>query len=107
MLKAKIDEITSKIEETQNLGFETSKKQEKINSDINIAKERIANNNENYDRYLKEIEEVGIRITELEEEKKQRLEKKTNLFSNREKFAKELEEKEKELEKISAKLSEE
>ena len=106
-LKLSIDEITLKIEETQNLGFEISQKQEKINSDINIAKERIANNNENYDRYLKEIDDITLRVTELEEEKKQRLEKKTNLFSNREKFAKELEEKERELEKISAKLSSE
>ena len=104
-LKAKIDEITLKIEETQNLGFEMSKKQEKINSDINIANERIANNKENYDRYLKEIEDINSRVLELEEEKKQRLEKRTSLFSNREKFAKELEEKEKELEEISGKLS--
>ena len=104
-LKAKIDEITLKIEETQNLGFEMSKKQEKINSDINIANERIANNKENYDRYLKEIEDIDSRVLELEEEKKQRLEKRTSLFSNREKFAKELEEKEKELEEISGKLS--
>ena len=106
-LKAKIDEITLKIEETQNLGFEMKEKQEKINSDINIAKERITNNTENYDRYLNEIEEVNLRIEELEEEKKQRLEKKTSLFSNREKFAKELEEKEAELEKITTKLSSE
>lgn len=106
-LKAKIDEITLKIEETQNLGFEMGQKQEKINSDINIANERIANNKENFDRYLKEIEEVTTRITELEEEKKQRLEKKTSLSSNREKFAKELEEKEKALEEISSKLSSE
>ncbi len=106
-LKNKIDEITTKIEETQNLGFEIREKQEKINSDINIAKERIANNTENYDRYLTEIDEVNTRITELEEEKTQRLEKKTSLFSNREKFAKELEEKELELEKISTKLSSE
>ena len=104
-LKAKIDEITLKIEETQNLGFEMSKKQEKINSDINIANERITNNKENYDRYLKEIEDIDSRVLELEEEKKQRLEKRTSLFSNREKFAKELEEKEKELEEISGKLS--
>lgn len=106
-LKISIDEITLKIEETQNLGFEMSQKQEKINSDINIANERIANNKENYDRYLKEIEEITLRITELEEEKKQRLDKKTNLFSNREKFVKELEEKEKELQKVSEKLSSE
>lgn len=100
-LKTKIDEITEKIEETQNLGFETSKKQEQINSDINLANERISNNKENYERYLKEIEEVTNRVKELEEEKTQRLEKKLNLSSNREKFAKELEEKEKELEEIS------
>ena len=106
-LKTKIDEITEKIEETQNLSFETSKKQEQINSDINIANERISNNKENYDRYLKEIEEVTNRVKELEEEKTQRLEKKLNLSSNREKFAKELEEKEKELEEISKKLSSE
>ncbi|MBO4816375.1 MAG: hypothetical protein J5507_05695 [Clostridia bacterium] len=106
-IKIAIDEITSKIEETQNLGFEVSKKQEQINSEINIANERISNNKQNYDRYLKEIEEVNSRITELEEEKKQRIEKKENLFINREKFAKELEEKEKELEAISSKLSEE
>ena len=106
-LKTKIDEITEKIEETQNLGFETSKKQEQINSDINLANERISNNKENYERYLKEIEEVTNRVKELEEEKTQRLEKKLNLSSNREKFAKELEEKEKELEEISKKLSSE
>ena len=106
-LKLALDEITVKIEETQNLGFEMREKQEKINSEISIANERISNNKENYDRYLKEIEEVSLRITELEEEKKQRLEKKTNLSSNREKFAKELEEKELELEKITAKLSSE
>jgi len=106
-LKTKIDEITEKIEETQNLGFETSKKQEQINSDINLANERISNNKENYERYLKEIEEVKNRVKELEEEKTQRLEKKLNLSSNREKFAKELEEKEKELEEISKKLSSE
>ena len=105
-LKQYIDEITLKIEQTQNLGFEVSKKQEQINSEINIANERISNNKENYDRYLKEIEEVNLRITELEEEKKQRIEKKENLSINKEKFAKELEEKEKELEKISAKLTE-
>ena len=106
-LKTKIDEITEKIEETQNLGFETSKKQEQINSDINLANERRSKNKENYDSYLKEIEEVTNRVKELEEEKTQRLEKKLNLSSNREKFAKELEEKEKELEEISKKLSSE
>ena len=106
-LKQNIDEILEKIEQTQNLGFEVSKKQEQINSEINIANERISNNKENFDRYLKDIEELTLRITELEEDKKQRIEKKESLFSNREKFAKELEEKELELKKISSKLTEE
>ena len=104
-LKQKVDEITLKIEETQNLGFEMIQKQEKINSDINVANERITNNKENFERYLKEIEEITLRISELEEEKKQRLDKKTNLSSNKEKFVKELAEKEEELQKISSKLS--
>jgi len=106
-LKQYLDEVIEKIEETQNLGFEVSKKQEQINSEINIANERIANNKENFDRYLKEIDEITLRIGELEEEKKQRTEKKDNLYTNREKFAKELEQKEKELKAISSKLSEE
>ena len=35
-LKQKVDEITLKIEETQNLGFEMSQKQEKINLIMNV-----------------------------------------------------------------------
>ena len=42
-----IDEITSKIEEMQNLGFESTNKIEKINSEIGITKERIQNNKNN------------------------------------------------------------
>ena len=106
-LKIELDELTNSIEAAQNLSFESSKQIEKINSDINVANERIANNKENFDRYLKDIEDLNSRISELEEEKTSRLEKKTNLTNNREKFAKELEEKEQALAEISAKLSEE
>ena len=35
-LKQNVDEITLKIEEMQNLGFENDKKKEKLNSDINL-----------------------------------------------------------------------
>ena len=104
-LKSEIDEITLKIEEMQNLGFESTNRIEKINSEIGISKERIQNNSTNKERLEKEIEEVKIRIKELEDEKKQKLDKKENLFSNREKFQKELEEKEKELEELTKKLS--
>ena len=106
-LKTELDELTNSIEAAQNLSFESSKQIEKINSDINVANERIANNKENFDRYLKDIEDLNSRNSELEEEKTSRLEKKTNLTNNREKFAKELEEKEQALSEISAKLSEE
>ena len=104
-LKSEIDEITLKIEEMQNIGFESTNKIEKINSEIGISKERIQNNKANKERLEKEIEEVKERIKDLEEEEKQKLEKKESLFSNREKFQKELEEKEKELEELTKKLS--
>ena len=104
-LKEQIDEITAKIEEMQNLGFESTNKIEKINSEIGISKERIQNNKGNKERLEKEIEEVKQRIIELEDEQKQKLDKKENLSQNREKFQKELDEKQKELDELTKKLS--
>ena len=46
------------------------------------------------------------KISLLEDEKKQKLSKKDNLFADKEKFQKELEEKTAELEKLTGKLSE-
>ncbi len=105
-LKQQLDAITNEIEEMQNLGFKSGQEKEKINSDINIANERILNNKSNFERYQGEIVEVKDRIEKLEEEKVQKLEKKNNLFGNKEKFTKELEEKEKELEELTKNLSE-
>ena len=104
-LKQEIDDITNNIENMQNLGFESEKEKERLNSEINISKERITNNKENDNRYNAEIEEIKLRIKDLEEEKKAKLDKKNNLFTNKEKFQKELEEKEKELEEANKKLS--
>lgn len=104
-LKTEINAITEEIESMQNIGFESSKQIEQINSNINVANERTSNNNENYARYEKEIEEAKNRVQELEQEKTSKIEKKTNLASNKEKFQKELEEKEKVLEELSKKLS--
>lgn len=104
-LKNEIDTITNEIENMQNLGFESEKEKERITSEISVAKERITNNKENFARYDSEIEEIQTRIKELEEEKQTKLEKKTNLFNNKEKFQKELEEKEKELAQLTKKLS--
>ena len=104
-LKSEIDHITESIEEMSNLGFESKKEIEMLNSDINVSNTRIENNKQNKERFEKEIEELTARIKELEEEKKQKEEKKENLKQNREKFANELEEKEKELAEITKKLS--
>ena len=104
-LKQEIDDITNNIENMQNLGFESEKEKERLNSEINISKERITNNKENDNRYNAEIEEIKLRIKDLQEEKKAKLDKKNNLFTNKEKFKKELEEKEKELEEANKKLS--
>ena len=104
-LRQTLDDITSQIEQMQNLGFESTNKIEKINSEIGINKERIQNNKNNKERLNTEIEEVKNIIIELEEEQKQKLEKKTNLSSNKEKFENELEQKEKELAEITKKLS--
>ena len=104
-LKEEVDRITNQIEEMSNIGFESQKEIEMLNSDINVANTKINNNKENKERYEKEIEELNIRKKELEEEIKQKEEKRDNLKQNREKFEKELQEKEKELEEITKKLS--
>ena len=104
-LKDEIDEITTKIEEVQNLSFESTNQIEKINSEIGISKERIQNNQANNERLTSEIAEIKQRIAELEDEQKQKLSKKEDLATNREKFQKELDEKQKELEELTKKLS--
>ncbi len=104
-LRIAVDEITSQIEKVQNLGFESSNKIEKINSEIGINNERIQNNERNIERLKAEIEEVKARILDLEEEQKQKLEKKTSLGSNKQKFEAELKQKEKELAELTQKLS--
>lgn len=105
-LRQEAESITAKIEEMQNLGFESTNKIEKISSEIGISKEKIQNNGANSKRLEEEIKEVKQRILDLQEEQKQKLEKKTNLSSNKQKFEKELAEKEAELAKLVAQLSE-
>ena len=105
-LKIEIDNITKEIEDIQNLGSQKIQEKEKLNSEIKVCNERIANNKENFSRYEKEIEELKNRNKELEEEKTQKTEKQEKLSANKEKFEKELKEKEEELKKATAKLSE-
>ena len=104
-LKLKIDSLTEEIEKCQNLGFESTNKIEKINSDIGISNEKILHNKENIERLTLEISEAKENIKELQEEQNTKNQKKDSLFSNKEKFEKELEEKEAELKKLTSSLS--
>ena len=104
-LKLKIDSLTEEIEKCQNLGFESTNKIEKINSDIGISNEKILHNKENIERLTLEISEAKEKIKELQEEQNTKNQKKDSLFSNKEKFEKELEEKEAELKKLTSSLS--
>ena len=104
--KQEIENLNIQIEKLQNIGFESTNKIERLNSEINVAKERIEVNKENYDRYWKEIEELKIKSKELIEEKEQKTSKKQNLFENKKKFERELNQKQKELNELTSKLSE-
>ncbi len=105
-LKEELDNITVQIEKMQNLGFENDKKKEQLNSSINLNLEKISNNKDNFERLENEIKENIEKLGILEEEKIQKQDKKTNLRDNKDKFAKELEEKEAELKKLTDKMSE-
>ena len=52
----------------QNLGFECQKEIEKLNSNINVAETKIANNTENVKTYEKEISELEEKIVNLKQE---------------------------------------
>jgi len=104
-LKQEIDNIILEIENIQNSNIEATKKEEQLNSDINIFKERIENNKNNSENSNAEVLALENRNKELEEEKIQKINKRTNLEDNKEKFEKELKEKEEELRKITETLS--
>ncbi len=104
-LKSEIDDITIKIEEISNLGFESKKEIEMLNSNINVSNTRISNNKENKERFEKEIQDLSNRVNELKDEIKQKQEKKQGLHENKEKYEKELKEKQEELAEIMQKLS--
>lgn len=104
-IKIEIDEITGQIESMSDIGFQSQKNIEILNSDINVSNTRILNNEENKKRLETEIEELKTKIEEFKEEIAQKQNKKIDLMQNKEKFAQELQEKEEELSKITSKLS--
>ncbi len=105
-LRLYVENLIEEIERTQNLGFEGNQKKEQYNGEIALSRQKIETNNETYERYGKDIEELEIRNDELEKEKNDRESKKTGLYENKEKFEKELKEKEEELSKYTKTLSE-
>jgi len=104
-LKDRIDEITLQIENMQNIGFESQKEIEKLNSNINLAEAKIKNNIENTELYQKEIKELEEKIENLKQDIEQKQNKKDNLKQNKDKFENELKAKEEELKKLTEKLS--
>ena len=104
-IKNKVEMLIAQIEETQNIGFESKTKIEQLNSEINIAKEKINNNNTNEERFRKEIEDSKKKIEELNQEKNNKASKKENLSLHKEKYETELKEKEEELALLTQKLS--
>ncbi len=105
-LKSSIDEITEKIEAMQNIGFESQRKQEQLNSDINVFKANIENNQKNVEGLKEEIKELEEKVKKSEEDIVTKLDKKNSLQENKAKFEKELEEKQQELNKIIITFSE-
>ena len=105
-LKNNIDEITAKIEAMQNIGFESQKKQEQLNSEINVSKAKIENNEGNIARFIEEIENLKQKNKESEDEINTKLDKKNSLKENKAKFEKELQEKQSELDEITKTLTE-
>lgn len=104
-LKIELESLNIQIEEMQNIGFESSNKIERLNSEINVSNERIEANKENFNRYLTEIEELETKNVDLQQEKEQKDSKKQNLFENKQKFENELNEKQKQLEELTNRLS--
>ena len=104
-LKIELENIIQEIERIQNIGFETSNKIEKINSDINVTKQKSESNIETISRYQSEIAELREKIQTLEEEKTQKISKKNNLYADKERFEKELQTKEAELAELTGKLT--
>ena len=92
-LKENLDKITEQIEKVQNLSFENERKNVQLKSDISLNIEKINNNNENMQRLENEIAENKEKIAILEEEINTKKGKKEGLNQNKEKFVKELEEK--------------
>lgn len=105
-LKAKIQELSDKIESLREKFFQEENEKEKLNSKISILDASINSANANSERLNNEINEDNEKISLLKDEIQKRIQKRENVFQNKKKFEEELQTKEQELEKIVATLDE-
>ena len=106
-IKLDLEQLIKDTEGLQTGIFENQNNMEKCNSDINLSKEKIKNNNINFERLSNEIEELKSLIESLEIEKQEKKDKKNRMLESKNKFVQELYEKEKELEELLLNFSEE
>jgi len=107
LLKEKLDEVSIEFGKAKDLIFEKQSSIEKLNSEITLFEEKIANNANNIANFKNEIVENTDKITALNGELLQREGKKERLASQKIAYVKHLEEKETELSEIIKTLDEE
>lgn len=105
-LKNKINELILENEKIQEELLEYQNEIEKSNSKIEIGNQKIANNQKNEKRLLEENQSLLKSLEELEKEKNNKEQKKSELLKNKAGFEAKLREKEEELQRESSKLSE-
>ena len=105
-LKAKIADLSSKIEELREKFFQVENEKEKLNSKISLLEANINASTVNSQRLEGEITEDNEKIRLLKEEIEKRMARRESVFQNKKKFEEELERKETELNAIVATLDE-
>ena len=105
-LKAKIADLSSKIEELREKFFQVENEKEKLNSKISLLEANINASTVNSQRLEGEITEDNEKIRLLKEEIEKRMARRESVFQNKKKFEEELEQKETELNAIVATLDE-
>ena len=104
-LKLELEDLQNQLENAQNFEYERKKTEDSYNSDIQIAKINIKNNEENILRYEKEKEEAETKKNSIIEEKKGKENKIKDLKNRKMEYKMKLDEKEQELSKISITFS--
>ena len=104
-LKLELEDLQNQLENAQNFEYERKKTEDSYNSDIQIAKINIKNNEENILRYENEKEEAEAKKNSIIEEKKGKENKIEDLKNRKMEYKTKLDEKEQELRKISITFS--